>query len=70
MRAPDTSKLAYTADEAAQAIGLSRDTILRAIRSGDLKAKRSSKDDKGNPAGRHLIPAKALADYLDGMTDA
>lgn len=72
-----TLKLAFNTEEAAQATGLSVDTIKRAIRSGALKAKRSGrlngdgpKGDKGDAAGRYVITETALRDWLDNLEDA
>lgn len=57
-----TAHLAYTRDEAAAALRISKEKVDAAIRRGDLKAKR---------VGRAVvIPAKALEDYLDALPDA
>lgn len=62
--------LAYSAKKAAEAAGVSLDTILRAIRRGDLRAKRSGQLDDGTPTGKYLIPRAALADWLEALPDA
>lgn len=66
------TKLAYTIDEAAEAVGVSPDTIRRAIRSTEhpLRAKRSGKDKNGLPAGKHLILAADLSAWLEGLDAA
>ena len=63
-------KIALTLDEAAAAVGLSRDTLKRAITAGQLKAKRSSVDEEGNPQGRYTVTPKALEDWHDSLPDA
>lgn len=64
-----TTRLAYTKKEAAAVCGVSVDTIVRAVNSGALRAKRSSSKD-GKPTGRYLITAKALEAWLDELVDA
>lgn len=55
-------QLAYTRDEAAAALRISKDKVDAAIRTGALKAKR---------VGRSIvIPAPALTAYLDALPDA
>jgi excisionase family DNA binding protein len=63
-------KLALTAQEAAVATGVSEKTITRAIKSGRLRAKRSSVDANGNPAGRYLILVAELQAWLDSLEAA
>lgn len=58
----DLRPLAYTRDEAAAVLRLSKDKVDAAIRRGDLKAKRDGR--------AVVIPAKALDAYLDGLPDA
>ena len=72
-----TLKLAFNANEAAVACGVSVDTIKKAIRSGALRAKRSGrltkdsiKGDAGDPAGRYLITETDLRSWLDSLEDA
>lgn len=65
-----TIRFAYTREEAAAACGVSVDTIKRAIRTGALRAKRSGRNDKGEPAGKYLIPSQALQDWLDSLDAA
>lgn len=63
-------KLAYTRPEAAKAVGLSDDTLKKAINAGHLRAKRSGKDADGNPAGKYLITHAALMAWLESLDDA
>lgn len=63
-------KLAFTREEAATACGVSLRTIIRAINTGALKAKRSSRDDDGNPTGKYLILADDLRAWLDSLEAA
>lgn len=65
-----TIKLSYNVKEAAEATGLSQDTVKRAIRSGDLKAQKSGKDKGGEPVGKYVIQVHHLKDWLDGMAAA
>lgn len=65
------NKLAYNVDEAAAACGVSRDTIKRAIGAGNLKASKTSRNEKtGEPVGRLVITAKALEAWLEGLAAA
>lgn len=65
-----TTALAYTIATASAATGLSRKSIDRAIKSGALKAKRSSVTEDGEPAGSYVILADSLQAWLDGLVDA
>lgn len=56
-----TPRLAMTRREAAAAVGVSLNTIERAIHSGALKAK--------STGGRHLIRTVDLEAWLDGLED-
>lgn len=62
--------ISYSMAGAVEATGLSKSTLERAIRTGRLKAKKSSFDDDGNPTGSWVIPASALAEFIDGLVDA
>lgn len=67
------SRLAYTRSEAAEACGVSEDTIKKAIAKGLLRAKRSGRKDddpNGDGVGKYLITAPALTDWLEGLADA
>jgi excisionase family DNA binding protein len=54
--------LAYSPDDAAAALGVSRRTISRLLRSRAIKAKKSGR--------RTLVTADSLKRYLDGLPDA
>lgn len=64
------TKLSYTLTEAAEATGVSEDTLKGAIRRGDLRAKRSSKNDDGDGVGKYLLTTAALTAWLDSLADA
>lgn len=55
-------RLAYSVDNAAEMYDVSRDTIMRAIKSGKLPAKRIG--------SIYSIAAAALAKWHDGLEDA
>ncbi len=61
-----TPRLSLSRREAAEVVGLSKETIARAIRSGALKAKRTGKD--GN--GKDVIKLSDLNAWLDSLEDA
>lgn len=63
-------KLAYTRAEAAEATGLSEDTIKKAIASGALKAKRSGRNEGGDGVGKYVIMTAALNAWLEQLADA
>lgn len=63
-------RLAYSLSAAAEETSLSEWSLRRAIDAGDLKAKRSSTNEKGDPTGKHLILADDLDAYLRGLADA
>jgi hypothetical protein len=65
-----STALAYSKTGAADAAGVSTQTLDRAIKSGALRAKRSNVTDDGEPAGKVIILATDLADWLDGLADA
>ena len=65
MNAP-TPRLSLSRREAALAVGLSKETIARAIRTGALKAKRTGKG--GN--GKDVIQLSDLQAWLDSLEDA
>lgn len=65
-----TARLALTREEAADSVGVSFDTIRRAINAGALKAKRTSKDADGNPTGKYLVRVRDLEEWFDGLVDA
>lgn len=53
--------VAYSREDAARAAGLSEDEIDRAVRTGQLKAKKRGR--------RVLIPADALRTFIDDLPD-
>jgi hypothetical protein len=65
-----STKLAYSLLEAADATGLSEDSLKQAIRRGDLKAKRSARSEDGDGVGKYILTASALNAWLDGLADA
>lgn len=65
-----TIPLAYSLAGAADATGLSKSYLDRAIRCGRLRAKKSSQDADGNPTGSWVIPTQALATFIEGLVDA
>lgn len=65
-----STALAYTLTSGSEATGLSRKTLERAIKSGALRAKRSSVTEDGEPAGPYVILAGDLQTWLDGLVDA
>lgn len=65
-----TIALSYTLSTAATATGLSRKSIERAVKSGALRAKRSSVTEDGEPAGTYLILASDLQAWLESLVDA
>lgn len=64
------SRLAYTLATAATETGLSAKTLDRAIKSGRLKARRSSENEDGDPTGRYVILHADLVAFLEGLTAA
>lgn len=70
MSATGVTTVAYTIATAAEATGLSRKTIERAVKAGKLRAKRSSLTPDGEPTGSYVIPAPALAAWIDSLADA
>lgn len=65
-----TTPLAYSMKGAVEASGLSRSYLDRAIKAGQLKAKRSSTDGRGEPTGNYVIRAADLQAFIDGLVDA
>lgn len=65
-----TTPIAYSLATAAEATGLSRSHLERAIRTGHLRAKRTTVDADGKPAGKWVIKAEALTAYVDELVDA
>lgn len=64
------TQLAYDKRQAAEACGLSEDTIKRAINSGALKAKRSATNKDGDGVGKYIVLASELNRWLESLADA
>lgn len=64
-----TTALAFSVTQAAEASGLSTSHLDRAIKSGQLKAKRTSTNEKGDPVGKRVILAGDLEAYLSNLPD-
>lgn len=58
--------------DAAKVAGVSADTLARAIHAGDLKAKKSAKDEKGRAktGGMLLVRVADLDAWFEGLPDA
>lgn len=56
----ELQKLAYTPDEAADALGMSRRSVFKEIAAGRLEAR------KPTPA-KTIIPTESLKAWLDGL---
>ena len=69
MRGVEPEALAYTVEDAAAVCGMSRALIYRAIKSGDLAAKRTSRNRSGEPVGRILVLRKDLEHFLENLPD-
>lgn len=65
-----TAPLAYSVRDAADALGVSITHVDRLVRAGHIRAKYTSADVDGNPAGKRLILASELERYLAGLEDA
>jgi len=55
---------------AAKACGVSPDYITKAIKAGKLRAKRSGKNEDGDPVGKYLVSRVALEEWFSGLEDA
>lgn len=63
----------YTVPEAAEVAGMSESTLKRAINATEghvLRAKRKPSRNGDGPGRGYVIPASALAEFLDGLADA
>ena len=65
-----TATLSYSIAGAVEATGLSKAHFERVIKSGELKARKSSRDKDGEPVGKYVILARDLEAYLEGLVDA
>ena len=55
-------RTSFSPDEAAESTSLSRDSIIKAIKSGELHAKKYGT--------RYVIPPASLQAYIDALPDA
>lgn len=65
-----TAPLAYTYKTAAEATGLTTQTLARAVKSGALVAKRTGVAKDGEPTGSYVILAADLQAWLEGLAAA
>lgn len=67
-------RIALNSAEAAAAVGLKPNTIVAAIKAGELKAKRSARDTRegkvGDGIGPYLIDVDDLREWFRGLPDA
>lgn len=63
-------QLSYSLAGAAGVTGLGSKTIERAIKSGALRAKKTSENENGDPTGRWVILRSALEQWLADLPDA
>lgn len=61
--------LAYSIRTAVGATSLSKTHLTDAINRGDLKARRSSKNEKGEPQGKWVILAADLEAYIASLPE-
>jgi excisionase family DNA binding protein len=64
------TRLALAVPEAAEAVGVTEKTIRAAIHSGDLKAKRQSRNKEGQGVGKYLVKVSDLETWFDSLVDA
>lgn len=69
MSTATAAPLAYSIRTAVEATGLSKTHLTDAIKAGELKTRRSSVDDKGDPQGKYVILAADLAAYLASLPE-
>lgn len=62
--------LAYSIATATTATGLSKSHLERAIKAGQLRAKKSGVTEDGEPCGKYVILAADLEAYLSELVDA
>ncbi len=62
--------LAYSIAKAVEVSGLSRASLDRAIRSGALKARRSTRNEDGEGQGKYLVKHADLEAYIDSLPEA
>lgn len=64
-----STALAFSVRTAVDATGLSKTHLIDAINRGDLKARRSSTNAKGEPQGKWVILADDLEAYLSSLPE-
>lgn len=64
-----TRALAYSIRTAVEATSFSKTHLIDAINRGELKARRSSKNEAGEPQGKWVILAADLQAYLDALPE-
>lgn len=62
--------LSYSVKGAALATGLSETRVKQAIHAGELKARKSTVDENGDPAGKYVILHADLSAFVDGLVTA
>ena len=66
----DARRISYNLAEAAEVTGMSRDLLYRAVKSGDLPAKRTARDKlTGEPAGNIIVLHSALVKFIEELPD-
>lgn len=65
----ESDRLAYTLRTAADACGLSETSLYRAVKAGELPAKRTSKTHDGLPSGKIIILRRELETFLENLPD-
>lgn len=62
--------LAYTLEQAARMCGMSKDLLYRAVKSGELPAKRTTPGKNGGlPSGKIIILRRELEAWLENLPD-
>lgn len=69
MSTTTTGVLSYSLATAATATGLSKSHLLAAINRGEIKARRSSLTDDGDPTGKWVILADDLRAFLVSLPE-
>jgi excisionase family DNA binding protein len=64
------TKIAYTIEEAAEQVSVSKNLIRAAVRTGALRAKWTGRKDTGEGTGKQLIGEDALRAWFESLADA